>query len=143
MNKLILTGRVTKDIDLRTGDHGSHVALFTLAVPRNYKNQDGEYLTDFIDCIAFNNKANLLHQYVKKGDLILVEARLENSSYEKNGERKYVKRVIVDNINFLANASKKEDKIVQKSNIEEINQESDPFASFGEQYDIDDSQLPF
>lgn len=141
MNKLILTGRVTKDIDLRVGDHGSHVALFTLAVSRNYKNQDGEYLIDFIDCIAFNNKANLLHQYVKKGDLILVEARLENSSYEKNGERKYVKRVIVDNINFLANSQKKEKA---EENVQQtINQESDPFKDFGEQYDIDDSQLPF
>lgn len=72
-----------------------------------------------------------------------MEARLENSSYEKNGERKYVKRVIVDNINFLANASKKEDKIVQKSNIEEINQESDPFKDFEEEIELNDDDLPF
>lgn len=148
MNKIILIGRNTKDIELRTTQSGIDVTQFTLAVQRNYKNADGEYDTDFINCIAFKSTAKLIHSYIKKGDKLGIEGRIQTRSYDaQDGTKRYLTEVVVDNIEFLE--SKKEDS--QKENKESnsqalkkaIEDESDPFVDFSKEIELSDDDLPF
>ena len=87
MNKIFLIGRLTKDIEVRFTQNEKKIGNFTLAVNREYKNADGEYETDFINCLLFTN-VDTVEKYTKKGDLISVMGRLQNRSYEdKEGKK--------------------------------------------------------
>jgi len=100
MNKVLLTGRVGKDIEAKTSNGGNMVAKFSLAVSRYVKG--GENTTDWINCVAFGKTAETLEQYVEKGVLILVEGNIKTGSYEgKDGSRKYTTDVIVEKFEFL------------------------------------------
>ena len=144
MNQVLLVGRLVRDVDLRTTTSGADVARFTLAILRNYKNQNGEYLTDFINCITWRNLARNMAEYCKKGDLVGIKGRIQNVSYtDRDGNNIYKTEIIANNVTFLSNSNKKEELTTHnEAEIEPVKQE-DPFASFSEQYDIDDSQLPF
>lgn len=104
MNQVILTGRTTGDIIVRTaGD--KPVTSFTLAVD-SYKDH-----TDFINCTAWDKRATLLEQYVKKGDKIGLCGRLSTRSYDdKEGKKQYVTEVVVTDIEFLQPKAKEEKK---------------------------------
>ena len=99
MNKVLLTGRVGKDIEAVASKGGNAVAKFSLAVSRYVKG--GENTTDWINCVAFGKTAETLEQYVEKGVLILVEGNIKTGSYEKDGSRKYTTDVIVEKFEFL------------------------------------------
>lgn len=99
MNKVLLTGRVGKDIEAVASKGGNAVAKFSLAVSRYVKG--GENTTDWINCVAFGKTAEMLEQYVEKGVLILVEGNIKTGSYEKDGSRKYTTDVIVEKFEFL------------------------------------------
>lgn len=101
MNRVDLIGRLTKDIEIRYTQNQVPVASFNLAVNRKFKNQNGEYETDFINCIAFNKTADLLKQYTKKGDLIATEGRIQTRNYEKDGKKVYITEIVVESIEFL------------------------------------------
>lgn len=125
MNKVMLIGRITKNIELKSTPNGKEVIDFSIAVKRNYKNQNGEYEADFINCISFGKTAELLSKYTKKGDQIAVEGRIQTRNYEnKEGKKIYITEILVENIMFLEtkNAQKSEN-IVQK--------ELDPYETFG------------
>ena len=101
INNTILIGRIVNDIEVKELEKGK-VANFTLAVGRRYKNDKGEYETDFIDCVVWNELANTLKEYCKKGDLIGVTGRLQTSIYEtKEGLKRKSVDVIVENVSFL------------------------------------------
>lgn len=144
MNEVLLVGKLARGVDLRTTDNGADVARFTIKIRKPYKNIDGKYETDYIDCIAWRNLAKNLSEYCKKDDLIGIMGRIQIVRYnDKNGNKVYQKEIVADKITFLANSNKKEEPTTHNEvEIEPVKQE-DPFASFGEQYDIDDSQLPF
>lgn len=95
MNKVYLIGRTTKDIELRSTKSGKQVASFTLAIPKKGKD------ADFINCTAWDMTAQLLEKYVAKGDKVAVIGRLVSRSYEKDGEKRTVTEVVVDEIEFL------------------------------------------
>ena len=103
LNNVSLVGRLTKDPNIRqVGNNGSQTASFTLAVDRNYKNQQGKREADFIQCVAWNKTAELIGQYFHKGSPIGVEGRIQTRNYEnKNGDRVYVTEVMINNITFL------------------------------------------
>ncbi len=102
VNNVVLVGRITRDPELRHSASGSAVCSFSLAINRNFKNQAGEYEADFINCVAFNQTANLMEQYVAKGQLISVQGRLQSRSYEDNtGRRVYVTEVVCNTVSFL------------------------------------------
>ena len=116
----------------------TEVADFSLAVTRNFKNPDGEYDTDFINCIVYGKLASTISTYVRKGDRLAVEGRIQVRSYQ-NSEFKnvYVTEVVVSNVDFLE-AKKSEPKgEVPK------NEEIDPFAKKEVQLEINDDDLPF
>lgn len=100
MNKAILTGRLTKDPELRTTGSGAAYCHFTLAVQRRNP-KPGQQDADFIDCTAWNKTAELIERYLVKGSKILVEGSIQKSSYESNGETRYRTEISVYNLEFL------------------------------------------
>ena len=101
-NKVILIGRLTRDPEIRTTTTGIPVASFTLAVNRNYVSQSGVREADFINCVCFRKLAEIVSQYVRKGQLINVDGRLQTRSYDaQDGSKRYVTEVICDNVVFL------------------------------------------
>ena len=102
LNRVILIGRTTRDVDFRRTSNGTPVASFTLALDNRYVLKDGKPTTDFINCIAWNKTAETMDKYVKKGMLIAVEGRLQTRNYEnKDGNRVYVTEVVCDNMRML------------------------------------------
>lgn len=109
MNQVILIGRIVKDIELRHFENGNAVINFSLAVPRDYKNSQGEYETDFLDIQATNKIAELTAEYCRKGDLISVKGRLEKKVWiDKEDKKHYDTYVRCDKVSFLS--AKKEEK---------------------------------
>ena len=131
MNKVILIGRVTKDIGLDTTTSGISAVSFTLAVNKERKNADGNYDADFINCVAFGQRAETISKYVRKGDKFGVIGRINTRNYDKqDGTKVYVTEVIVDNFEFLES---KKDKPSEP-------QFSPVIPDFS---DFDDLDLPF
>ena len=108
LNQLVIIGRLTKKPELKKTDSGKNVTNVTLAVPRSYKNTNGEYDTDYIDCVMWNNVAESATEYCNKGDLVGVKGRLQTRVYEKDDEKKYITEVIAEKVTFLS--SKKNEK---------------------------------
>lgn len=112
MNKWTGTGRLTKDVELATTSNGVSVARFTIAVNRRFTNADGEREADFINCVAWRKTAEILAKYCQKGDRIGVVGELQTRSYEaKDGSKRYLSEIIVEEIDFLE--KKKEDEKTQ------------------------------
>ncbi len=110
MNNFICAGRIVADPEVKTLDDGKTVSNITVAVPRSYKNSEGVYETDFIDCTLWGNTANTTAEYCKKGDVIGVKGRLETKTYEDQDGKKVKKmEVIADRITFLATNTKSKD----------------------------------
>ena len=96
INTVILTGRLTKDIELRRTTSGKTCTSFTLAVNRNKQE------TDFINCVAWDKVAELLERYTHKGFQIGVEGRIQTRNYDdRNGKKGYITEVLVNSISFL------------------------------------------
>lgn len=102
MNKAILVGRLTKDIELKTVGQGSTLASFTLAVDRRFKNAQGERETDFIRCVSWNKTAEFAEQYFKKGDKLGAVGEIETRNYDDDkGNRVYITQVKVEEVYFV------------------------------------------
>ena len=109
MNKFIGIGRTTKDIELSQTPNGISVAKFTLAIPRTFRNKDGEKEVDFINCVAWQKAAENIHKFVKKGDQLAVVGRIEVRSYEAQDKTKrYVTEVVVEEFEFIGGNKKTE-----------------------------------
>lgn len=102
MNNVSLIGRLTKDPDLRYTSSGMAVATFSLAVQRSFRNKDGEYEADFINCVCWNKSGETLANHVHKGQRIGVTGRIQTRNYEnEQGNRVYVTEVVVEGFTFL------------------------------------------
>ena len=143
MNKVILTGRLTRDVELRATPQGNFVCEFTLATNRPVV-RDGERVADFVTCIVWNKQAENLAKYQNKGNLIAVEGNIRTNSYkDKNGNTRYKTYVLVNTIEYLG-AKKQENSSNENTNGNNAsNEESNPYAEFGQQIAIDESDLPF
>nr|WP_305119656.1 MULTISPECIES: single-stranded DNA-binding protein [unclassified Ruminococcus] len=101
MNKVILMGRLTTDPELKTTPNGTSVTSFSLAVDRNYVKQGEERKTDFINIVAWRQRAEFICKYFTKGQLIALEGSIETRSYvDKNGNNRTAFEVVVDNAYF-------------------------------------------
>lgn len=103
MNVVILSGRLTRDPEIRYTPTGKEVGQFTLALDRRYKSSTGERYTDFIPCVNWGASNKALKEYVHKGQELEVEGRLEVRTYEKDGVKRYVTEVIVERFHFIGN----------------------------------------
>src|SRR5574344_1700970 len=133
MNKVILIGRITKDIELRTVNTDKSVATYTLAIDRGYGDKKE---TDFINCVTWEKQAENIAKYCTKGSLIAIEGRIQTRNYDgKDGKKIYVTEVITSNVQFLD--TKKETTPVEK--IEK--KEEDPYVDFGKSINADEIEL--
>ena len=104
MNTVMLVGRLAQDPEVRTTETGKDVVRISLAVNRSFKNPDGIYETDFIDCTLWDGLAKNLSDYCKKGDTVGVRGRLQVSHYEKDEQKFKRVDVIVERLTFLGSA---------------------------------------
>ena len=107
INRVVLVGRLTKDVEVRKTTTGLSVASFTVACDRRgQKNPDGSSQADFINCTAWRQSADFLGQYARKGAMLGVEGRIQTRSYDdQQGQRRYVTDVVCDNVNLLESKS--------------------------------------
>ena len=107
LNQVVLVGRLVRDPELNTTDSKKSVTTITLAIPRSFKNANGEYDTDFIDCILWENTAKATSEYCHQGDIVGIKGRIQSRVYEKDNDKKYIVEIIAEKVTFLT--SKKEE----------------------------------
>lgn len=106
LNQVVLVGRLTKEVEIKELEDGKKVTNLTLAIPRSFKNVDGEYETDFIECVLWNQIAETTSEYCKKGDIVGIKGRLQTNNYEKeDGEKVFRLNVIAEKVTFLSSRS--------------------------------------
>jgi len=117
MNTVQLVGRLTRDVELRFTSSGTAVGSFTIAVNRNFTNQQGEREADFISCVIWRKAAENLANFTRKGSLIAIDGRLQTRSYDnQQGQRVYVTEVVVNNFDLLESRSVTEQRPVSSPN---------------------------
>lgn len=102
LNQTIVVGRLVRDPELNETESGKKVTRITLAVPRSFKNVNGEYDTDFVPCILWKGIAENTVEYCKKGDLLGVKGRIQTSTYEKDDETRYAIDIVAEKVTFLS-----------------------------------------
>jgi single-strand DNA-binding protein len=124
LNQTIIIGRTTKEPEIRQTQSGVAVATFTIAVDRNFKNQNGEKETDFFNIVCWRGLAETVGRYLGKGRLVAVSGRLQNRSYEaKDGTKRYITEIVASEVQFLDRA-----KDAEQQPLVEIDQPDDlPF----------------
>lgn len=143
MNKVILKGRITQDLELRTTINNKPVVRFTLAVNEGYG--EGQR-TNFINCEVWNKLAENLHKYCEKGSLLLLEGSIRVESYDgQDGQKKYVTKVLVQNIEYLDN--KKKDSTENIANYLQSSAENSAEESvssiYTDEVEIEDDDIPW
>ena len=161
INRAVLTGRLTKDPELRTTQSGLSVVSFNLAVDRPYKDSNGNYGADFISCVIWRKAAENFCNFTSKGSLVGIDGRIQTRNYQDNdGKTVYVTEVLVENFTLLES---KKDRLSNSNggngnnnaygnnnngtnytnNSSTQSQAPDPFAGSGDTIDITDDDLPF
>lgn len=106
LNKIILQGRLTKDLELRSTNSGTSVAGGTLAVQRNRKDTDGQYQSEFVDIVLWGKLAEHASTWFHKGDMCIVSGRLESRDWQdKNGNKRRSWEVQCESIDFCGGKS--------------------------------------
>ena len=101
LNHCEIMGRITKELELKQTPSGKSVISFTVAVDRGYKNANNENITDFINCVAWNNTADFICKYFGKGRMICLEGSIQTRSYtDANEQKRTVTEINVDNVHF-------------------------------------------
>lgn len=149
MNKVILIGRVTKDIELQSTTSGTNYVQFDVAIDNGKDGEGNPRPAEFVNCTAWEKRAETLSVYVKKGHKVAIEGSIKTDKYQNaEGENRYKTYVLVKGFEFLE--SKPKDNFVPtepdktsytKEEIDEIPLPDDPFAE--EQMTITDDMLPF
>ena len=153
LNRVVLVGRLTKDVDLRYTPDGNAVANFTIAANRPFKNQQGKQEADFINCVTWRKQAENLANYQKKGNMIGVDGRIQTRSFEgQDGKMVYITEVLAENIQFLEprsnqgnapaqNNQQTPGNTMQQAPQQNYGQAPNPIAQQG--VPIDEDDLPF
>ena len=122
LNKVIIMGRITQDLELKQTQSGVSVLSFSVAVDRGYVKQGEEKQADFITCVAWKNHAEFISKYFAKGRMIALEGNLRTRTYDdKNGSKHYVTEVYVDNVSFTGEAKQDTDKPSYAQNTAQSN----------------------
>ncbi|EOK60560.1 TPA: single-stranded DNA-binding protein [Enterococcus faecalis] len=151
INNVTLVGRLTKDPDLRYTQSGTAVGQFTLAVNRNFTNQQGDREADFINCVIWRKAAESFANYARKGTLIGLTGRIQTRNYDnQQGQRVYVTEIVVENFQLLESKEVNEQRRSSKPDQATFDKQPsvkpdplDPFEPGVSPIDISDSDLPF
>ena len=116
LNKILITGTVCQDVELRFTPTGAKTANLRVAIHRRYKNkaQETKEETEFITAVVWENLAENCVKYLKKGSRVLVEGRLQTREYEKDGQKRTVVEIITEGVEFLDKLEKKEEKPLEE-----------------------------
>ena len=101
VNSVMLVGRLTRDLEVKKLESGKEVTNLLLAVSRGYRNAEGNYETDFIDCVLWDGMAKNTSEFCKKGDMVVVRGRIQTSYYVKDEITRKATDVVVEKISFL------------------------------------------
>ena len=148
MNDVTLIGNLTREIEVRYTQTKKAVGQFTVAI-NNGKNRDGKELdADFINCVIWETQAENMQKYTKKGSKVAVKGSIKNDNYEdEQGNKKYRTYVLCRRVIFLDRKSEKplptEPENLGSSPVSQPEPVSDPYAEFGNEFVLDESQLPF
>ena len=153
MNKVILTGRLTRDPESRMTQSNMEVSRFSLACQNDFVNRNGERETEFINCVAFNRLAGTINKFCKKGSLISITGRIRNSSYEaQDGPKRYTTDGVAEQMEFLGSKNSSSANVdyetnyespIEGNNIETTDITEDPYKDFGEEVTLSSDDLPF
>lgn len=160
INNVVLVGRLTKAVDLRYTSNGTAYASFTVAVERNFKNQNGEKETDFINCAMWRKAAENFANFTQKGARVGIEGRIQTRNYDnQQGQKVYVTEVLAENFSLLEprNATSRLEGDRESFNGGHVNtfngnknantggnfSNNDPFTANGNAIDVSDEDLPF
>lgn len=145
VNNVVLVGRLVRDVNLRQTSTGKVMTYFTLAVSRNFKNEQGEQAADFIGCVAFGKTAENMARFLSKGSLIAAEGRISTRNFQGNdGKTVYVTEVVASNITFLE--SKKQGNTYEFGQVHSVGykrQANNGIEDFEENFDFDMGFNPF
>ena len=142
MNKVILTGNLCRDNEIKILTNNISVLQNTIAVRNDYKNSKGEYESQFINVVAYRNNADFINKYTTKGSKILIEGKLNFRSYEnKQNQKVYVTDVIVERVELIG--TKKLETNESSIEPKENTVDEDPFKEFGNEVALSDEDLPF
>ena len=104
LNQIVLVGRLVRDPQLKTGEKNKQYMYISLAIPRSLKNINGEYETDFVDCLLWDGVAKSTSEYCKKGDIVGVKGRIQSKVRElEDKTKKYSIDIIAEKVTFLSN----------------------------------------
>jgi len=109
LNQVVIVGRIANEPELKETSTGRNVSNVTLAVPRTYKNSDGEYEVDFVDCELWQGIAQNTVEYCHKGDLIGVKGKVETNIFEVDGEKRKNTKILAEKVTFLSTAKVKDE----------------------------------
>ena len=159
MNKVVLIGRLTRDPELRYTGSNTAVATFSLAVNRNFTNQQGEREADFINIVVWRKQAENVKNYLSQGSQVAIEGRIQTRSYDdNNGQKRYITEVVADNVEFLSSKNSSNSSNVGSNSQSSdptpydfgpapepkgTNVDSNPFEDFGASIEVSDDELPF
>lgn len=115
MNQMLVVGRLVDNPKVEKTEQGKRVMNMTLAVPRTYKNSEGIYDTDFVDCVLWEGIAENTAEYCKKGDILGIRGRVQTDLYEKDGQKHKSTKIIAEKVSFLSTRSREEDEKPSKA----------------------------
>lgn len=141
MNVITLTGYAVKDIELKITPAGKGVASGTIAVRRDFKNQNGEYETDFINFVALGGLSEVMANHIRKGDKFGITGRLQIRKWEKDGKTQYFTEVVVNGFDFPSKGNQNGSSQGQQR-APQTRVDDDPFSGGGT-INISDDDLPF
>lgn len=148
MNQTILLGTITKDIELKETESGVKYTRFSIAVNRKFKNENGEYDTDFFNIVAWRSTAEFISNYFGKGKRIAISGRLQTNKYtDKDGNERIGTEIVANDVQIIEKKSSEgnSNPEIQTSDNEAENSVSgeDVYAEFGQQLEIDDEDIAF
>lgn len=137
LNKVIIMGRIGKDVELRRTQSGVAVTSFRIACERDFKDQDGERETDWIDVVAWRNTAEFIQKYFGKGRMIVVDGRLQVRPWtDKDGNQRFATEVVAESVYF---GDSKTEKQAPAQSYDLPQRNDDGFTEIDEE----DGELPF
>jgi len=151
-NKVVVMGNLTRDPETRATSSGQSVTSFSLAVNRTWKDRDGNNQEDvsYFDCTAWGKTGEIIAQYMQKGRALLVSGRLNQSTWEQEGQKRSKVEIVVEDFNFISDggnsgsgAPAPSSPAPSKTPVEEKKEDNKDSGSDEEEKPIDLSDIPF
>lgn len=147
VNRVVLVGRITRDPETQTTNTGVPYVRFSLAVNRPFKDQNGERPTDFINCIAWRQQADFMKSFVRKGNQLAIEGRIQTNSYQDaNGNNRQAFDVLVESVSNLEPASKNDTYQPQPpfgNGFQPVSQNVSHEEPTKNEFEVSEDDLPF